>query len=91
MLVFAVYDSKAKAYMRPFFSQSIGTAIRAFGDVVNDPQEMVAKHSADFSLHHIGEFDDVTGVLSALEHQVNLGLAASFKDQSQISLVKEGA
>lgn len=61
--IFSVWDSKTEAYMQPFFSPTIGSGIRAFTDACSDPQSMLAKHPGDFSLHHIGEFEDSTGTL----------------------------
>ena len=58
ILMFSVYDSKASAYMQPIFMQSLGTAIRAFEDTMEDPNHQFKKHPEDFTLFHIGSFDD---------------------------------
>lgn len=78
--VFAVYDSKVKAFLQPFFSQAIGGAVRAFGDEVNTKGSPMNRHAEDFSLHHLGEFDDQTAAFKMLPQPINLGLAASFKE-----------
>lgn len=59
--VFSVYDVKAAAYGQPFFMPTSGGAIRSFGDTCLDQNSMLNKHPEDYSLHEIGEFDDVTG------------------------------
>ena len=62
---YAVYDRKAELYSTPFLEIKDGTAIRAIQDLVmNSPDHAFAKHPADFSLHKLGEFDDVTGVIT---------------------------
>jgi len=75
---FSVYDSKAKAFSPPFFQANNALAIRAFTELANDEgRNNVSRFPEDFSLHHIGEFDDSTGKLSELP-PTNLGLASQF-------------
>lgn len=76
--VFAVYDSKTVAFMQPFFSQSSGSAMRAFGDAANDKQSGLYKHPGDYQLYEIGTFDDNEGFLKACVPVKLLGLAADF-------------
>lgn len=76
--VFSVYDSKALVYASPFFSQSVGAAVRAFGDAANDPNVPFAKHPGDYQLYEIGTFDDNTGVMDAVIPMRLLGCAADF-------------
>jgi len=78
--VYSIYDSKSGVYSRPFFSLNNATAIRSFVQVANDQSTEIARHSADFSLHLIGTFDDTTAELVDDNHKTNLGLAASFKE-----------
>lgn len=59
--MFSVFDSAIGAYMTPFFSQSQGAAIRSLGDAANDPSHPFHKHSLDFTLFELGEFDDNSG------------------------------
>lgn len=82
--VFSVYDSKLKAFMLPFFQQNIALAIRAFKTGANDPESQLCGHPEDFSLHHLGDFDDELGVFRLLDVKVNLGLAAQFKVKSNV-------
>jgi len=56
--VFTIFDEKAQAYNVPFFQSHVGQAIRSFSDLVQDPKSTLQKHPSDFSLYHIGEFDD---------------------------------
>lgn len=62
---FSIYDTKAEAFMPPFFMPSIGLGVRAFGDVLRDHGSPLSKHPRDYELFKIGEFDDSTGSVSA--------------------------
>jgi len=64
--VFAVRDMKAMAFLQPFFSPSIGSAMRAFGDAVNDKSCPFNKHPADYVLYEIGTYDDSTAEMVSL-------------------------
>lgn len=61
--VFAVRDMKVEAFLQPFFSPSVGGALRAFGDAANDKQCPFNKHPNDFVLFEIGTYDDSDGML----------------------------
>ena len=77
--IYSVYDSKAEAYLQPFFSQSNGTAIRAFEQAVNGETEF-SKYPADFTLFKIGEFSDESATLTPVD-PVSLGNGVEFKKQ----------
>jgi len=76
--VFAIYDSKAEAYMVPFFQPTKGQALRMFQDSCNDPKSQLNKHAADFTLFELGEYDDLTGTLTTHGAKINLGNALEF-------------
>ena len=60
-------------------------AVRAFGDIVNDPRTMINKHPADFTLVSVGEVDDAVGVLRPLAEIRPVCTAASlFKPVSPL-------
>lgn len=61
--VLAVRDRAIDAFGQPFFSVSVGGAIRGFSDEVNRAGEnnQLNKHPEDFDLYLLGEFDDATG------------------------------
>lgn len=65
-LVFSVYDTKAAAFLPPFFMPQVAVALRALSDCVNDPAHAFGAHPEDYVLHHIADFDDVSGELSPL-------------------------
>lgn len=76
--VFGVYDSKALGYLQPFFSNSVGSAIRAFADASNEDRSPICKHPGDYQLYELGTFDDNSGLLAAMVPNKLLGCAADF-------------
>lgn len=62
--IYAVYDSAAGCFNRPFFLPSNGVAVRSFTDEVNRdaPDNSLFHHASDFVLHCFGSFDDNSGV-----------------------------
>jgi hypothetical protein len=80
--IYTIFDSKAAAFIPPFFVQNDHVAIRAFADGANSPDHQFCRFSADFSLHNIGIFDDCTGEIEMHITPKNLGFAASFKTLS---------
>lgn len=89
--VFAVYDSKAQAFMQPFFSNATGSAIRAFGDASNDGKSAFSLHPGDYQLYEIGSYDDLEGRLTSIVPPKLLGCALDFVTKPVASpTVKEG-
>jgi hypothetical protein len=75
MKVFSVRDSKAAAYMQPFFSLNEATAHRACGACLIDSNHPFYSTPEDYSLYILGEYDDSSGkftLLDAPEHLFNL-------------------
>lgn len=58
---FAVYDSKAAAYLQPIFVPNEAIALRIFADAVMNPEHAFHKHAEDFVIFSLGSFDDQTG------------------------------
>lgn len=76
---FAVHDAKAEAYLRPFFAETKGLALRSFRDAANDPTSEMCKHAEDYTLFCIGVFDMLTANFEA-GTPVSLGNALTFKE-----------
>lgn len=64
MNVYSIFDSAAGAYMRPFYCQADGQAIRMFSDIANDDNHDVGKHPKDYTLVRIGSYNDKDAKLS---------------------------
>lgn len=77
--VCAMYDSKARAFAPPFTVVHLDIALRVFTDVANMPNHQCSKHPEDFSLFHLGNFNDETAEFKLLPQPAVLGIAAQFK------------
>jgi len=84
--VFAVYDQAVKQYLRPFQMNTLAEATRGWIDVVNDPKTDFHKHPADYTLFHIAEYDESTGMFRNLDCPEVVGSALKFRQE--ISPVK---
>lgn len=88
LYAFSVLDKKAEFFSTPFFTRSLGEAIRGFGDEARNPESQLAKHPNDFELYHIGFFSQETG---ALEEIPIMGYGSAYEhgrvDQLEISPV----
>lgn len=73
--VFSIFDSKAEAFLRPFFSQTLGVCRRSLGEAMNDPRSEFSKYPHDYLLWEIGEFDDEIGQLVPIQ-PINHGLVS---------------
>lgn len=65
-VICSVRDLTANVFALPFTSHNEGTATRDFAHAVNDPQSALNKSPSEFSLYHIGHFDDDTGLVTAV-------------------------
>ncbi|UOF79018.1 DNA binding protein vP5 [Microviridae sp.] len=67
LFAIAVFDVAVDAFNRPFFSPSIGAAVRSFQDEVNRSESEMRKHPKDYDLYHVGVFDDQSGRFEPFE------------------------
>lgn len=58
---YSVFDSKAKAYLSPFYSTTEGVATRMFSAAVEDAAHDFHKFAEDYTLFYLGDFDEETG------------------------------
>lgn len=79
--MFAVRDSKANAFLQPFFSSANGSAIRALADAVNDGKSPIALHPEDYILYEVGTFDDNLGVIEPVSPIKLLAMAVDLAHQ----------
>lgn len=82
--IFSVLDTKANAFLPPFFFTTTGQAVRAFKDLSNDPQSFVSRHPGDYRLMFIGFFDDQVGLVTPLETVEPLGYGSDYKDSPDV-------
>lgn len=83
LVILAIFDAAAEAYMVPFMAQSRGEAIRAFADLVADESHPVGKHPDDYTLFVVGEFNKGSGVITPVV-PVSLGNALEFRARARV-------
>lgn len=76
--MYSVYDSKAEAFLPPFFMLSRGSAIRDFSDAVNDASHVFFKHREDYTLFELGSFDDSSAAFALSLTPTSLGVGIEF-------------
>lgn len=76
--VYAIYDSKADAYMQPFFQDTHGLALRTFEEATKQKDHIIAKYPADFTLFHLATWDDQTGNIAPMDTPISLGVAIEY-------------
>lgn len=64
--IYSIHDSKAEAFMNPFFKPTRAMAQRDFELAINDEASMMSKTPADFSLFELGQFDADTGEIQPM-------------------------
>lgn len=80
IIIFSIYDSKAEAYLQPFFGKTNATAIRQFQDAVQKSDTQFNQHAGDYTLFAIGEFDENSGSIAPLNANVKLANGIEFVD-----------
>ena len=83
--LFTIWDSKTEAFRYPHFVQNSGQAIRSFQEAVMDTKIELGKYPEDFSLFEMGTLDDSTGVYTALNAPLNLGLGTLYVSNKEDS------
>lgn len=79
--VFSVFDSKAGAFLQPFFSVNVATAIREFASAAQSEGHAFHRHSGDYELFLLGDWDQYDGVIKMHDTKMSLGLASMFLNQ----------
>lgn len=77
--MFSIHDSKAAAFVSPWFSPNEATAQRQFAAAANDPATDLYKFGEDYTLFHLGSFDQESGKFELLPTPRALGLAILYK------------
>nr|UXQ88119.1 MAG: nonstructural protein [Microvirus sp.] len=80
---YTIYDVASGVYMRPFFSQADGQAIRGFKDIATDAEHEIGKHPEDYTLYRIGSFNDTSGKMEGENlEKLSTGLQCVHKDRN---------
>lgn len=76
MKLFTIRDGKGQHYFTPQVFRNKGDAIRALQIQVKNPESMLSKFPLDYSLHEIGEWDELTGQIIPYSSMENIGIVA---------------
>lgn len=83
--IFAVYDSKAAAYLPPWISENAATAIRRFEASVQNPETDFARFPGDYTLFELGDWDQHSGEIRMNQAHTNLGTALSYLQNNRMN------
>lgn len=64
--MYSVFDRKVAAFAQPFYAVNDLVAMRCLKGVVSDHRSVIATNPADFDLFCVGEFNDDTGLVTAI-------------------------
>lgn len=78
LIMYTVWDSKADAYIQPFFSVNNAVAIRSFQSACQDQAHDFHRHAADYTLFRLAKFNQATGDLQP-ENMVMMAHAHELK------------
>jgi len=67
MKIYVIHDSKADAFMQPFFLNEDEQAIRGFSDSVNNQESPFHNHAGDYTLYKIGDYSEETGTIQGMD------------------------
>lgn len=78
MEVFSVFDSKAEAFLPPFFCSNVSVAKRLFSAAANDSDHQFHRFAGDYTLFCLGGFDERTAKFDLADTPSNLGMAITY-------------
>ncbi len=76
--VFSVHDAKAEAYLPPFYCVNALVAIRTFSTAAMDAGHQFHMNPSDYTLFHLGSWDDMTALFTLFPTAAPLGKAIEF-------------
>lgn len=83
LIMMTIHDSKAEAFIQPFYAATPAVGIRMFKQTCNDPSSNFAMFPGDYTLFEIGTFDCSTGKVEMLDVPENHGLAIQYQTQKE--------
>lgn len=81
--IVVVRDRAIDSFGTPFFVQALGQAVRSFTDEVNRADSELGRHSEDYDLYEIGEFDSDTGAVNSMERPRMIAVGKDVKIRSE--------
>lgn len=65
--IFSMRDVKAGSFGAPMHFVNRAVAIRSLSEAVKNPESTLSKFPEDYQLFHVGDFDQNSGVVEALD------------------------
>lgn len=73
MSVYAIFDSKAQAYLQPFFAVNNEVAKRTFEAATSDDKSTFGLFPGDYTLFKVAVWDNESGAIDKVQAYENLG------------------
>lgn len=87
--IYSIFDRVVDSYSTPFFAVNDEVAKRTLREVVSDPTTMIHNNPDDFSLHCIGQFDDVDASIQSKPQPIFICRATELKRPSLLPTAPE--
>ncbi len=81
LLAFTIYDEKAECFAHPFFVSAIGIATRMLATWVSKTDSMIGQHPEDFTLYHVGTWNDNEAKFDNLNTPKFIAKATEYRQQ----------
>ena len=76
--MYVIYDKVGQMVAGwPYKAMNDGEALRTFKNILEDPNSTLSRNPHDFTLLHVGEFDQVDGTVKGFEIQKKVTEGAS--------------
>lgn len=75
--MFTVFDSKAAAFLQPFFAPTTAVAIRSFSQAARTQGHDFNQYAEDYTLFELGEFDQETAKIMLRDTPTSICLAST--------------
>jgi hypothetical protein len=78
--MFSIFDTASKFYEMPLYAHTEAEARRHFTKLCNQKDQRYYEDAQDYTLFHIGEYDNITGLTKPLTTPVSLVKAIQVKE-----------
>lgn len=76
--IFSVFDSKACAFVQPYFAVNVAVALRDFANAAQTEGHAFRRYAGDYELFLLGEWDPHEGSIKMFDAKQSLGLASMY-------------
>jgi len=87
--IYNIYDTGPKVWRFPLFHICHRDFMDSWVESVNNPKSEFYKHPGDYTLFHIGEYDDVTCKFNMFDAPIRLSCAIEVLKKLDVEPVQE--